>query len=355
MNNNINTNNITHSPISHPNNSLKNVFSKHTQRSITNLVSHSLSTRESNIREAMEDISLIMGSKYKDMKLSREKNKVVNQIEILKELIEKLNKVNPVQLESLLIQFKGAEKSDNPLLFLQQAGASSSQIALICGYYISNKNLSKKAREKFKKILMKLFDSENQINIELFGLLDFGSEYSNVSHELKSIYQDAYSSELSLIELFEKFKKSKNRKKKIKVLIKAIAFDLSSEGEVLKDERLIITLKELKRLLLFFSVDMQCLQLSNILSKANIKISTDSILDDLFYVLEQSWLTVDWIEERYQKYMIHLNIEKKIIFIQNIRSLLKHIPDQLFKDDDQKKHILEIYNSLVDLYADEEA
>ena len=53
--------------------------------------------------------------------------------------------------------------------------------------------------------------------------------------------------------------------------------------------------------------------------------------------------------------MIHLNIEKKIIFIQNIRSLLKHIPDQLFKDDDQKKHILEIYNSLVDLYADEEA
>ena len=349
MNNNINTNNINTNNIAHPNHSLKN-----SQRSITNLVSHSLANHQSDIREAIEDISLIMGSKYKDMKLNSEKNKVINQIEILKELIEKLNKVDPVQLENLLLQFKGSEKSNNPLLFLQQAGASSSQIALICGYYIANKNLSKKAREKFKNILMKLFNSEKSLNIELFGLLDLGSEYNNVAHELKSIYQDAYSTDLSLIELFEKLKDSKNRKKKIKVLIKAIAFELSSEGEVLKDERLIITLKELKRLLLFFSVDMQCLQLSNILSKANITISTDSILEDLFYVLEQSWLTIDWVEERHQKHMIHFTIEKKIIYIQNIRSLLKHVPEQLFKDDDQKKHALEIYTNLVDLYADEE-
>ena len=320
--------------------------------SITNLTRNSLLSQNINIIDTIEEISLIMGSKYIDKDKLSEKNKLRNKCELIEGLLNKLKEINPEQFNQLIFEdfgdYEGSIKTN------QKLEPPLSQMALLCCYYASNKSLNRRTRENYQSKLIKVLQSRDFSAIELFSFLDFNNKEQEIVKELKEIYKDAIYSSLTLIELFQKFKDLKERKKKIKTLIKSISFELSSNNEILKEERLTATLIELKRLVLFFSFDMKCLELSKILSNYKINISSDTLVEELLMLLGNTWLSFDWLQEKYQDKLSQYTLSQKIIYVQHIRTLLNYLPDQLYLEDEQKSNVSNIYDNLVNFYTDQE-
>ncbi|MCL9783821.1 TyeA family type III secretion system gatekeeper subunit [Vibrio sp. S4M6] len=311
--------------------------------------------KQGAIEEAMEEASLALGGKLKDLKLGKDKSRseLDRSKELLDKLIKQINGVDPAQLAQLAAKYPGAAEAADPLAFLRQAGASNSEIALILSFMLSQEGLSPKQKKRLEKALQDLLEQADGLGIELFTYLEFGPAMPQVAAQLKKIYQQACDDGLELAELFMKLKDLPDRRKKLKALIRGLAFDLCSQGEVAQGSKLASIVKDMRKLLLFFGLDDQCEHIAKQMNKLGGHITGIAVVEELVMMTDQAWVYADWIDSRVQQ-LGFTDISHKLNYLRNVKDMIKYMPEPCFNEDDQRQQILDSCSEVLSMYADME-
>ncbi|MGF1740033.1 TyeA family type III secretion system gatekeeper subunit [Vibrio profundum] len=311
--------------------------------------------KQGAIEETMEEASLALGGKLKDLKLDKDKSrsKLDRSKELLDKLIKQISGIDPAQLTQLVAKYPGASDSEDPLSFLRQAGASSSEIALALSFILSQGGLSPKQRTRLEKALRNMLEQSGGLGIELFTYLDFGPAMPQVAAQLKKIYQQACDEGLELAELFMKLKDLPDRRKKLKALIRGLAYELCSQGEVAQGNKLSSIIKDLRKLLLFFGLDEQCEKIANQMTKLGGHLTGIDVVEELIIMTDQAWVYADWIDSRVQQLGL-TEFPHKNNYLRNVRDVIKYMPDPCFSEEDQRQQIVESCSEVLSMYADME-
>jgi len=308
--------------------------------------------KQGALEEAKEEASLALGGKLRDLKLVKDKlrSEVDRNKEMLDKLIKQITQIDPAQLAQLAAKYPGASDAADPLMFLRQAGASNAEIALILGFLLASGGLSAKQRKRLEKAMQDIIEESDALGIDLFTFLEFGPATSQVTTQLKRIYQKACDDDLELKELFNKLKGLPDRNRKLKALIRGLAFELSSQGEVAQGSKMAAVIMDLRKLLLFFGLDRQCDQIALMISNQGTPLSGPQVLEELILMIDQAWLYSDWMDSR----LSMLGFADRFAYLRNIQEMIKYMPDPCFSDEDQRIQILEVCTEVQEMYADRE-
>ncbi|MGG4608845.1 TyeA family type III secretion system gatekeeper subunit [Providencia sp. Me31A] len=296
--------------------------------------------RSEGQQEAMEAISLVMGNRARQfVRAKGSADKETSGRSLLKRLTGSTPKVKSVALVKLLTQFSmlGSEKGD-PLAELVAEGLSNGACLALLASLLNQPHLERNRRKRLEKSLLELLEDE-WASIDMFTWLDLGDVDSNQLIPLKNIYhrirQNDSQKEQSLNDWFVQVQQWPERTQRLKVLIRALALDLRKENAN-QIARIATAINELKRLLLFFSLEDLCAAVAS-----TVGLTADDVLAEIFHLIEQPWIYPDWIESRME--FMQLDDNQQRVWIKQIQVLLKNIPDPCFQDDDQYHQIMEAF------------
>ncbi len=296
--------------------------------------------RSEGQQEAMEAISLVMGNRARQfVRTKGSADKETRGRNLLKTLTGFTPKVENVALVELLTQFSmlGSEKGD-PLAELAAEGLSNGASLALLASLLNQPHLERNRRKRLEKSLLELLEDE-WASIDMFTWLALGDTDPNQLIPLKNIYhrirQNEDQQEQSLNDWFVQVQQWPDRTQRLKVLIRALALDLRKENAN-QIARIASAINELKRLLLFFSLEELCAS-----AASTIGLTADGVLAEILHLIEQPWIYPDWIESRME--FMQLDENQQRIWIKQIQRLLKNIPDPCFQDDDQYHQLMEAF------------
>lgn len=296
--------------------------------------------RSEGQQEAMEAISLVMGNRARQFSRAKgSADKDSSSRNLLKTITRFTPKVENVALVELLTQFSmlGSENGD-PLAELAAEGLSNGACISLLASLLNQPHLEKNRRKRLEKSLLELLEDE-WASIDMFTWLALGNIEADQLIPLKNIYhrirQNEDSQEQSLNDWFVQVQQWTNRTQRLKILIRALALDLRKENAN-QITRVASTINELKRLLLFFSIEDLCSSVAS-----TVGLTADDVLSEILLLIEQPWIYPDWIESRME--FMQLDKNQQRVWIKQIQGLLKNIPDPCFQDEDQYHQLMEAF------------
>ncbi len=183
----------------------------------------------------------------------------------LEQLLAKADTLDDSALTTLLSKFSGLENSHNPLAQLTAHDVDPGLAALMMAALLGgteNERL-RRLRERFNKDNLRknlaryLKEHGGDIAISLFSFLEFNN--TQQLGTMKELYRYASGSCRTLGELFNHFKRLKDRDKRLRALLRALAFELSQVNvESNEHTRLLTVMEDLSQLVGFFSLEAIC-------------------------------------------------------------------------------------------------
>ncbi len=181
----------------------------------------------------------------------------------LERLLAKASAFDESALTTLLSKFPGLEDSHNPWALLNAVNDPGLAALLMAGLLGSSEErwlrLRKKLNEEtLKKSLARhLKERGGEVAISLFSFLEF-NEMQQIS-TMKELYRYSADSCRTLGELFNHFIALPDREKRLRALLRALAFELSQTSvESHEHARLIAVMEDLSRLLGFLGLQATC-------------------------------------------------------------------------------------------------
>lgn len=299
--------------------------------------------------EAIESMSLVMGTRL------RQHERRGDGKSQLHELAEKMSawvpKVAGTAMAELMSQFSNLGSGEHsPLEVLNHSGLEPGAMALLLAGLLREKGMHSSRRRKLENALETLL-ADDSLGIDIFAWLELdGIEKHNLL-PVKMLYERSRGGEdspESLLEWYEEVCDWEDRDKRLKILIQALALDLQYNADHSQFPRIVNSIKEIKRLLLFFNLSENSLWIS----KAG-DISRDAALKEILNILGQVWIYSDWIIDRLNYY--RFSLKQKILWVSAVLEFINSLPDMVFRDDDQQKQICDVLEELQDKFADEEA
>lgn len=278
-----------------------------------------------NKMETAEIIGFRLGENYKNL---TGKTRSERSQEFLLKFIMQSEKAGGI---TTLLQENSSQKMNSDLFLAQQI--------LQTGYLLTQQGHNPLRRRALAQQLEDLMKEEGW-EIALFGALEFNGMPKQNLAPLKRLFQQVMDDEeYSVISFFEKIKEWSDRKRRIKILLRAMAFELNSQPASEKGRRLKVMIDRLKRLLLFLGLEERCQAVAS-----SYQIEGDILLSEILYITAQSWVFKDWLEERLDN-ALNLKNKQKLQFIFDLTVLFKTMPDGCFVDDDHREQILEVLSS----------
>ncbi|ASX26292.1 SepL/TyeA/HrpJ family type III secretion system protein [Candidatus Williamhamiltonella defendens] len=262
------------------------------------------------------------------------------------EYYKQLKNTRSERSKNLLLQFIESQGKDgfNDLLKKNSSHHANSDLLLAqqilqTGFLLTQQGHNPLRRRQLSKQLADLMEQEGW-EISLFGLLEFNEMPTENFSRLRRLFQQVIDDEeYSVINFFEKIKEWADRKRRIRVLLRAMAFELNSQPAPEKGRRLKIMIDRLKRLLLFLSLDERCEVMASCYG-----LEGDVLLSQILEITAQSWVFKDWLEERLDDAFNLENLQKRELIF-DLTRLFKIMPDGCFTDDDHREQILEAFSS----------
>jgi type III secretion system TyeA family effector delivery regulator len=292
-----------------------------------------LEVRQNALEETMEEIGLSLGSRLKDQKSVDAEERNLRRQQLLVKLIAQL----PGSADSLSQQNIPLD-IDISLLAgkLRQGGASVGQQVLLLAAMLAHHKDNPLRRRGLSQLLDPLLENEGW-EVELFGLLELGTEGSRSLSAVKQLFQHSiHQSELSVAEWFARVSRWPQRQQRIRVLMRAMAFDLSCQPPPKHGERLAASLYQLRRLLMFLGLEDHCCRMGNACG-----VPGDVILSEVLAVVGQPWLFSHWLQPRIEL-MSGPNATARRGFIRRFYELFKLMPVDCFNDQEQQEQILTV-------------
>lgn len=286
-----------------------------------------------SIEETLEEIGLSLGARLKDQKSVEAEERNQRRQQLLVKLIAQLS-----DSANTLLQQNIPPDLDIALLVskLQQGGLSAGQQILLLATLLANCKDNPLRRRSLSQLLGPLLESEGW-EVELFGLLELGSAGSRSLGALKQLFQQSiHQSGVSVAEWFARVSRWPQRQQRVRVLMRAVAFDLASQPPPKQGERLAATLDQLRRLLMFLGLEDHCCRMGSACGVAG-----DTILSEVLAVVGQPWLFNSWLAPRVAIITgPDANLQRG--FIRRFYELVKLMPVECFNDEEQQAQILAV-------------
>jgi type III secretion system YopN/LcrE/InvE/MxiC family regulator len=230
---------------------------------------------------------------------------------------------------------------------LERAGADAGEAALLLASLLDNDHLPRPRREQLEKALERI-TAQQDWALKLFGRLELGPASSRSFQQLKQLYQRATSQRPRLIQWFEEFRQLDDRQRKLKALIRTLAFELSAEGPA-TGSQLGAVISDLKRILLFLGMEDHCHRAARTLDIAGL--DGDALVQTLLEILQQPWMQAAWVTDHTRQQVA--DTTRHYAYVQQMLELVKLMTEECFEDAEQRTAILDAFSEGRETMAEE--
>lgn len=203
--------------------------------------------------------------------------------------------------------------------------------------------LAEKPNSKRRKVLSdKLAELMNKQGweISLFGMLELEQVSKAVLEQINRLFQQAMDEEVaSLAEWFHRIIDWPDRRQRLRVLLRMMAFELSVCVVGSQQQRLAGVLARLRRLLLFLGLEQECMRTESVCEMA-----PGTLLPLLIEITSESWLFDEWLAPRLAQLATSARLYNRLL--QHLDALFSLLPDPCFIDEDQREQILTVLRSM---------
>lgn len=304
---------------------------------------------EEAIGETLENIGFTLGSRLQDERTSDAKAQLQRTRNMLYQLVNQISAVAPTQLDELLSSFADLANAEDPWAELKRSGLDAGKMALVLASLLSDKNLTGSRRKRLEEALARVME-EDDWELMLFAHLEFGPASSAALQQLKQLYQRASARHTKLTQWFNEMRHMRDRKRKLKTLIRTLAFELSAQGPSLMKTHLASVLTDLKRIVQFFGLEDHCNLVANAVAYPTI--DGDRVMAELLETVDQSWVFPDWIGDRVSQ--LGLEDPLRYSYARRLGELIRLLPDDCFREEGQRETINKAFSEYLEQLADEE-
>ncbi|WPM83957.1 TyeA family type III secretion system gatekeeper subunit [Apirhabdus apintestini] len=225
---------------------------------------------------------------------------------------------------------------------MRQGGVPEGAMALLLASLLGDPRLEQKRRRRLEDALSRLLEDES-LAIDVFAWLETGAMMNSASLlPLRQLYQRTRNEDeeqpQGIIEWFEEVREWPDRRLRLKLLIRALALDLRQDADH-QPARVVAAINELKRLLLFFSMEEHCASVA-----FSVDVPAEQMLAAVLMLIEQSWVYPDWVEARMRE--MGIAGDKVIIYLRRMLELLSLLPALCFQDEEQSVQLMEAFEQL---------
>ncbi|WP_434634629.1 type III secretion system gatekeeper subunit SctW [Chromobacterium sp. CV08] len=307
---------------------------------------------EESCAETLENMSFALGTQARERMrgLSSSADRARPR-SMMQRLAKQVSATAPDHLEELRQRVPGieaVEEVDDLLNSLRQHQFDAGEMALLLAAMLGKDGLSPTRRRRLEEALDRVMDDEDWA-LQLFSHLEFGAVGKSGLAELRRLYQRAASRQSGLVYWFGQFRQMDDRQRKLKTLIRALAFELSAQGGA-TDIRLAAVITDLKRVLQFLGMEDHCDRVAKALAIP--ELDGNRIIEELLEIIQQSWVYPDWLSSRADALMPEEHSRHG--YARRMGELVKLLPDDCFEDIDQRETILAAFLEYQEQLADEE-
>ncbi|MBY4897874.1 TyeA family type III secretion system gatekeeper subunit [Cupriavidus sp. AU9028] len=247
--------------------------------------------------------------------------------------------------EQLLLQFGDTEDVDDLLAALDKAELHPAAMALVLAA-MAQQHRPGRRRSRLEAALDQWLEGEEDWRLEMLGWLEFGNGLrGELRAQLKTLYQNCSAIEQGLASFFAGLLGIGERRRKIKVLIRALGAELGgSEDERAEGTHLAAVVRDLKRLLIFLGFEEQCGRIAHGLGPP--EVDGDLVLRFLLELIDQSWLYADWLEQGVDG--LELGQERGYRLMRELAKLCKLLPEPCYRDEDHRQQVLTVLQAYND-------
>lgn len=263
-------------------------------------------------------------------------------------MLQRVGALASEQVDELSLRVPEIDDSSNPFDDMRRRGFDIGEMALLLGARLARKDLTPDARQRLENALSTVMADDTWV-LQLFNRLEFGAAGRDGFAELRMLYQRASAMRPHLAQWFAQLRGLKDRKRKLKTLIRALAFELSAEGPA-TDLRLAGVIADLKRILHFLGIEDHCEQLAGSLTRE--RMEGDDVLGVVIEIVQQPWLDTQAIAQQARSVIQHS--ESQYPFAARLKELIKLLPTDCFEDEMQRGAMLDVFGEYLEKLADEE-
>ncbi|WP_414926188.1 TyeA family type III secretion system gatekeeper subunit [Pseudomonas zeae] len=249
--------------------------------------------------------------------------------------------------EEVRKHLSGLEEVSEIIETLEREGHDAGEIALLLASLLDDEHLSSPRREQLEKALGRV-TAQDDWALRLFGRLELGPASKSNFLQLKQLYQRATSQRPRLLQWFEEFRQLADRQRKLKALIRTLAFELSAQGPA-TGSQLGAVISDLKRIMLFLGMEDHCHRAARTLDIDDL--DGDALVQNLLEIVQQPWMQAEWVREHTQQQVA--NNDRRYAYVQQMLELVKLMTDECFEDAEQRKAITDAFGEHREALAEE--
>lgn len=314
------------------------------QGSISSQVSNALNNMEEvALQDTLEDMSLMLGNRLKGRGEAPALESDPLREDKLAQLAEQLG---GERLDGMLQTLEANGLQDQLPALYESGELSFSDTALLLASTLARQALGSKKHKKLLSQLEQLLEGNKDWSLTLFSELELGqvdhAAYEGLQQIIQRHHQQQHQeSTEGMWEWFNNMRGWEDRQQRIKILLRTFSWELSSGVSEIPMEKLISSLLNLKKLLLFLGIEDYAKMLSR-----HISLPVEEILAEILLVIELRWGQPGWFSQR----MEHLNIpeKKQVLWLLRLKDIIKFLPEICFLDEQQRKQLMETIEQLAD-------
>ncbi|QGY32130.1 TyeA family type III secretion system gatekeeper subunit (plasmid) [Pantoea cypripedii] len=293
------------------------------------------------LSEAQENISLVAGRMQRNQtgRAAPGETDRSRPRAMLQRLAKQVSEVNPEKMHQYMLAVGQIEDLDDLLDSFKRHQYDPGEIALILGHMLNEAGITTKRRSQLEKMLNEQMDDEDWM-LKLFGCLEFGAINRSGLSELRRLYQRASDYKTGLNYWFSQFRKLRDRKRKLKTLIRALSFELAADNNV-EDIHLAAVINDLKRILQFLTVEDHSQQMADELAFPDL--TADVVMDELIEIAQQAWIYEGWLGERATKLLPE--DQPQYGYARRMFELVRMLPEACWEDSEQREGVINAFDA----------
>lgn len=284
------------------------------------------------LRETEEDLAFALGGRIRDPRRGPGSQDGVRPRVLMQKLVDEVAAVEAVELDRLLAEPSDWMHAPHLLAALQAQTPDPGRAALQLAAWLARGRLEPRLRERLEAALAELA-ADDTLGLSLFGALEFGAPSAALRHELVRLYHRANARRQKLSEWFAALGEREGRKRKLRTMLRALAYDLSASGEPIVGSHLAAVIGDLKQLLRLLGLEAYCDEAAEALAVPGVH--GEALLMGVVNLAEQIWVSVESVVEA----LPALEDTHHYRVAQALGRLVQRLPEECFEDAEQKAQL----------------
>ncbi|HAT3808732.1 TPA: TyeA family type III secretion system gatekeeper subunit [Morganella morganii] len=275
------------------------------------------------LTETLEDMGMSLSGQLKDFQRAECRDRQKQRLDALLRMVQRMQE----------------QAGGIPAQLTQYSDSLPGQQLLGIAALLLAEKADRKKRKALSDKLAELM-SQQGWEISLFGMLELGQVSKGTLAQINRLFQQAMDEEVaSLAAWFQRIMDWPDRRRRVKVLLRMMVFELSACVAGSQQQRLAAVLVRLRRVLLFLGLEQECLRIESVCG-----MTPGTLLPLLVEMTNESWLFDEWLAPRLAQCTASVRLYNRLL--QHLDGLFSLMPEPCFNDEDQREQILGVLRSM---------